>query len=377
MVADVQKSNLSACHLEILEQFHIAAFATVPIFVEQKLWGILAAYQHSAPRYWEETQLKFLEQIAAQMGVALQQSNLLDRTRQQNEQLSQTLEELRDTQTQLIQSEKMSSLGQLVAGVAHEINNPVNFINGNLVHTREYTRDLLGLLDLYQQQCPQNNPEIEERIEELELEYLAQDLPKMLASMQVGVDRIRQIVLSLLSFSRLDQADLKAVDLHEGLDSTLLILQHRLKAKSDRPEIEIVKEYGELPRVECYAGQLNQVFMNLLSNAIDAIDQHHQSVEKPDLGQILLRTDVETQPNSSAPVAIIELTDNGMGVPESIGQKIFDPFFTTKPVGKGTGLGLSISYQIVVDKHKGNFSCTSRPQKGTTFRMEIPIRPMN
>lgn len=299
------------------------------------------------------------------------QTRLISSLRKQASKLKQALSELQQTQIQLIQTEKMSSLGQLVAGIAHEINNPVNFITGNLHYADSYIQDLLELIALYQQHYPEPVPEIAELAETIEIEYLLEDLPKLLSSMKLGADRIRQIVLSLRNFSRLDEAQKKPVDIHEGLDNTLLLLQHRLKEKPSYPGIELVKEYGNLPPVECYAGQLNQVFMNLLSNAIDALDEAVERGEFANLEQgpmIRIRTEY-TQPERVA----IRIGDNGSGMPPEVLQRLFDPFFTTKPVGKGTGLGLSISYQIVVERHRGQLSCVSTPGEGAEFLIEIPI----
>ncbi|WP_143046457.1 GAF domain-containing protein [Trichormus sp. NMC-1] len=372
-VDDIYKMGFAPCHVDNLEQFQILAFVLAPIFVGKKLWGLLCTYQHSSSRKWQYTEVSFISQIASQLGVAIQQAELLVKTKQQAEQLTQTLHELQSTQTQLIQTEKMSSLGQLVAGVAHEINNPVNFISGNLVHINEYAEDLLSMLHLYQQECPEPSLEIVERAEELDLEFLIEDLPKSLSSMQIGVDRIRQIVLSLRNFSRLDESEMKEVNIHDGIDSTLLILQHRLKARPESPNIQIIKEYGNLPLVECYPGQLNQVFMNVLSNAIDALENYKTfKSENTQLGKITICTSIGEM-NENVQSAVIRISDNGPGMPKAQKARIFDPFFTTKPVGKGTGLGLSISYQIVVEKHGGVFKCDSQPNVGTEFWIEIPI----
>ncbi|MBW4648362.1 MAG: CBS domain-containing protein [Kastovskya adunca ATA6-11-RM4] len=305
--------------------------------------------------------------------------------RQKASQLEQALHELHSYQMQLIQTEKMSSLGQLVAGVAHEINNPINFIYGNLAYAREYVQDIMQLLKLYAQHYPQPVREVQQAAEKIDLDFVKTDLPKLLSSMKGGADRIRDLVLSLRNFSRLDEAEMKSVNLHEGLESTLLIVQNQLKGRSDRPEIQIVKEYGELPLVECYAGQLNQVFMHLLSNAIDALDESvamsqlsivkgkttHKRQRTTDKQQtIRISTNVSTDGLS----ILIRVADNGSGMTETVHRRLFDPFFTTKTVGKGTGLGLSISYQIIVEKHGGQIQCVSAPGEGTEFVVEIPIR---
>lgn len=287
-------------------------------------------------------------------------------------QLGNTLHELRRTQAQLIQTEKLAGLEQLVSGLAHEINNPINFIYGNLEHTHAYMRDLLGLIECYQAHCDQVPPAVQQYVEDIDLDFLQADLPKMLASMRTGTERIRQIILSLRNFSRLDESDCKQVDIHEGLESTLLILQHRLKAHADRPAIAVVRNYGELPLVECYPAQLNQVFMNVLSNAIDAIEQLSSQSSDADLGQIAIYTGVVHDSMGDSRVTI-RVVDNGCGIAETARSRIFDPFFTTKPVGKGTGLGLSISYQVVVHQHRGEMKCHSRPQKGTEIWIEIPV----
>lgn len=281
--------------------------------------------------------------------------------------LQQALKDLQKTQIQLIQSEKMSSLGQLVAGIAHEINNPVNFIYGNIQYTDDYTQQLLLLIKLYQNYYPNPEPEIKNAHEEADIEYLIEDLPKMLTSMKMGAKRIREIVLSLRIFSRLDEAEFKTVDLHEGIESTLLILQHRLKLQNNRPEIKVVKEYGEIPQIQCFAGQLNQVFMNLLANAIDALEDCFQKEICPNP---LIRISSE-QVNENV---IIRIADNGVGIPQEIQSRLFDPFFTTKAVGKGTGMGLSISYQIITDKHGGSLQCISSPGQGAEFVITIPTR---
>ncbi len=298
---------------------------------------------------------------------------LLAEKEQHSRELQQTLNQLETTQLQLVQTEKMSSLGQLVAGVAHEINNPVNFIHGNVTHVDNYTQDLLKVVQAYQTHYPNPPQALQALLDEVELDFLYEDLAKLLQSMKVGTDRIRQIVLSLRNFSRLDESEFKSVDLHEGIDNTLLILQHRLKAKSESPGIKVIKEYGQLPLVECYPGQLNQVFMNLIANAIDALQEpvpHEPNVKKPAQPSMIW---ISTQVKAEDRVQIV-ISDNGSGMPETVRSRIFTPFFTTKPVGKGTGLGLSISYQIVTEKHKGTIWCDSTPGEGTKFVIEIPTR---
>ncbi|MBK1988979.1 response regulator [Sphaerospermopsis aphanizomenoides BCCUSP55] len=277
----------------------------------------------------------------------------------QAKQLEQTLKELQTAQVQLIQTEKMSSLGKMVAGLAHEINNPVNFIHGNFIHLQNYIQALLDLIKIYQQEYPSTNPVIQNYIADVNLDFIIEDLPKIISSMKMGTDRIREIILSLRNFSRLDQADKKSVNLHEGIDSTLLILNHRLKQ-----EIEVIKEYGDLPLVECYPAQLNQVFMNILSNAIDALLEQEKQEQK----QIVIQT--QRRDNEKIKITI---RDNGPGISPELQSKIFDPFFTTKPVNKGTGLGLAISYQII-EKHQGNIYVCSDPAYGTEFVIELPIK---
>lgn len=349
----------------------------VPIRQGEQLWGLLVAYQNSQPRYWKDEEINLLAQVGVQLGIAIQQAELLEQTKRQTLELTQTLYELKQTQTRLIQGEKMAGLGQLLAGVAHEINNPVNFIFGNLVHLNEYIKNLFHILQLYRQH-ESEFPDIQAETKKLDLEYIIDDLPKTLDSMQMGTERILQIVLSLRNFSRTDEAELKSVDIHEGLDSNLLILGHRLKDNGQRPAIEVIKEYSNLPLVECYPAQLNQVFMNLLSNSIDALEEKFKTIWRKHLEssktcpQVPLSIWISTK--TSGDKIMIKLADNGFGIPQELTTKIFDPFFTTKEPGKGTGLGLSISYQIIVEKHGGNIKCFSTPGKGTEFLIEIPCR---
>ncbi len=301
----------------------------------------------------------------------LRQANdaLESRVEERTEKLSEALRDLTQAQSHLVQQEKMSGLGQMVAGVAHEINNPVNFIHGNLQHIGAYTRDLLIFLQLYETHYPNPHKEIREMAEVLDIGFVKEDLEKTFNSMQMGTNRIREIVLSLRNFSRLDEADSKPVDIHEGIESTLVILAHRLKASSERPTIEVVRDFGKLPPVECYASQLNQVFMNILVNSIDALETEradHPNLEKKP--QIILRTEAR------ADSVVISIADNGIGIPPAVKNRIFDPFFTTKAVGKGTGMGMAISYQIITEKHNGKIECFSDEGVGTEFIIEIPLR---
>ena len=291
------------------------------------------------------------------------------RLREQTQQLKATLKKLIHAQVKLVQSEKMSSLGQLVAGIAHEINNPANFIYGNLTHIRGYTQDMLKLIRLYQAHHPTSHATIQTLTDELELDYVASDLPKLLDSLKLGVERIRAIVLSLRNFSRLDETGLKRIDIHEGLENTLMLLASRLKPTISRPEIKLVKAYESLPQVDCYASQLNQVFMNILVNAIDCIDEaheHSEGSEQPTPHQIVLQTYSKDQR------VVIQITNSGPPIPQDIAQRMFDPFFTTKSVGKGTGMGLAISYQTIADLHKGTLEYRQTLDGRTAFVIEIP-----
>jgi light-regulated signal transduction histidine kinase (bacteriophytochrome) len=376
IIADLESADLADCHIQALSKLQVRANLVIPLLEGDYLWGLLCVHQCQHPHEWTLSEIEFARQIAAQLGVGIQQAKLLTQTQQQTAQLTQALHDLQNAQGQLVQTEKMSSLGQLVAGIAHEINNPVNFIYGNLDYAQTYAESLLRVIAVYQLHCADHHPEIQSALEAVDFNFLAADFPKILTSMKIGADRIRQIVQSLRNFSRLDQAERKPVDLHEGIDSTLLILQHRLKANGKSPGIEIIKEYSNLPLVECYAGQLNQVFMNILSNAIDALESREEtrSIEasREHTSWIKIQTAL-TENAANQKCAVISISDNGAGIPESVKSRIFDPFFTTKPVGRGTGLGLAISYQVVTEKHGGSLQCYSRPGEGTEFRIELPI----
>ena len=366
-------AGLDPCHQAFLTELQIRANLIAPILIQNRLWGLLIAHECRGSRRWNGSEIELLLSLAGQVGVAIGQSDLYyeaqrnaTQAQQQAQDLEVTLLALQRTQAQLVQTEKMSSLGQLVAGVAHEINNPVSFIDGNLDHAGGYAQDLMALIQLYQKTYPEPGREIAAAMNAIDLDFLMADFPKLLESMRVGADRIKNIVASLRTFSRMDEADIKPVDIHDGLNSTLMILGHRLKANGDRPEIVVHQNYGALPPVECYAGQLNQVFMNLLSNAIDALEEQ-------------LRTNDTLTPVISIDTRVVEpdkiaitIADNGSGIPEALQSRIFEPFYTTKPVGKGTGIGLSISHQIVTERHQGTLECHSDCDLGTQFKITIP-----
>ncbi|MEH2201478.1 PAS domain S-box protein [Nostoc sp.] len=372
-----------------LQKFGFTAFMSLPVHTQSGEIGAFSCGSYQGFRPWLDNEVDLLQAVTVQLAIAIDQAKLYTQSRiaaqtaqDKAQQLETALLELQQTQAQLIQTEKMSSLGQLVAGIAHEINNPVNFIYGNISHARQYTKDLLHLVELYQQNYSPSTPEIHEQIDTIDLDFLKQDLPKILDSMNMGAERIRQIVLSLRNFSRLDEDGTKAVDIHEGINSTLLLLQNRLKSKPGHPEIQVIRDYGNLPPVVCQPGEMNQVFMNLLANAIDVLEESfvisHLSLANKskqrtnDQGQmtspqIRIRTFIQKDR------VIIGIADNGLGMTEEVRKRLFDPFFTTKAVGKGTGMGLSISYQIVVQKHGGQIQCISAPGEGAEFVIMIPL----
>ncbi len=296
--------------------------------------------------------------------------NLEQQVAQRTSELNRALQALQSSQLQLVQSEKMSALGNLVAGIAHEINNPLGFVNGNVNHIEEYTQDLLGLLDLYQQHYPQPIDAIQAEEEAIDLDYLREDLPKLIRSTQEGIKRITNISTSLRTFSRADSDRPIPFNLHDGIDSTLLILKHRLKANQTRPEIEVITNYGLIPKVECFAGQLNQVFMNILANAIDAIDEfllNEKINQKKRNGKIHIHTELLNRS------VMIRIKDNALGMSEEVKARIFDHLFTTKGVGKGTGLGLAIARQIVTEKHNGSIEVNSTLGQGSEFIITLPV----
>ncbi|MEG4395271.1 PAS domain S-box protein [Microcoleus sp. BROC3] len=393
-VDDIYKAGLSQCYINLLSQFQVRANLVVPILQGEKLWGLLIAHECAGRRRWLEIEVECLKQISVQLAIAIQQSMLFEqaqieiadrkqaesalqeseaRERSKALELEAAINKLRTTQAQLVQNEKMVSLGQLVAGVAHEINNPVSFIHGNLSPARNYTLDLLELIKVYQHYCPHPPAQVWDKINEIDLDYIAEDFPKLFNSMQVGTERIVEIVKSLRNFSRLDESAGKSVNIHEGIDSTLMILQNRLKSHSSHPGIKIIKDYQLLPQIECFPGELNQVFMNILINAIDALEERDKQrpIEECDRhpSTIVIRSY-----QAAAGFVTVSIADNGRGIPEPVLSRLFDPFFTTKPVGKGTGLGLSISHSIIVDRHGGRLSCISTPGEGAEFLIEIPVR---
>lgn len=364
---------------ERLQALGLRALLVAPVQTRSHQKGVIVCEHFRGNRPWKHHEVELIGAVVDQVAIAIDQSALYAQSRTaatlataQAEQLKKALHDLHSYQAQLVQTEKMSTLGTLVAGVAHEINNPTSFIYGNLHYANEYIKDLLDLVRLYQKYYPKPAREIQAHAEAVELDFLIEDLPKVLSSMATGAERIRHLVLSLRNFSRRDQTQMQSVNIHDGIESTLLILNNRLKATSDRPAINLIKEYGELPLVECYPSQLNQVFMNLLGNAIDAVEEVQDELQNS-------RSDffptiwISTQVSSLNQVTV-RIADNGSGITEEAKSQLFDPFFTTKPMGKGTGLGLSISYQIVVEKHKGRLICESNCGQGTEFLIEIPIQ---
>ncbi|WP_298911395.1 response regulator [uncultured Nostoc sp.] len=317
------------------------------------------------------------EEVIARLKLHLKISHLTytleQRVQERTAELTQSLQQLQQTQLQLIQSEKMSTLGQLVAGIGHEINNPIGFIEGNFSYITEYTNNLLHLVNLQQQKLPHPEPEIEELLNQMDFEYLAEDIPKLLASMRQGIDRLKGISLSLRTFARSDISSKMEFQIHEGINSTLMLLKHRLQNKGNHPAIEVITQYGKLPPISCYPGQLNQVFMNIIANAIDALDDLNQNHSYQKITACPNTITITTSVNYQQETVIICIQDNGPGMLPEVQTRIFEQSFTTKPVGKGTGLGLAISYQIIVDKHNGQIDCLSIPGEGTKFIITLPI----
>ncbi len=400
LVIDDAKTDTSLVNDRYIIHQQPCSLLCIPIINQGKLLGIFYLENNLTTGVFTRDRLELLQVLTSQAAISLENAilykNLAEANQQlieynhtleemvekrtqelndKNQSLQQTLRDLQRTQSQLIQSEKMSSLGQMVAGIAHEINNPINFIHGNIEYTSRYVQDLLNLINIYQKEYPNPSPIVQEKVEEIDIDFILQDLPKILDSMNMGTSRIRNIVLGLRNFSRLDESEMKPIDIHEGIDNTLMILQHRLKKQSERSEMTVIKEYGQVPKVNCYAGQLNQAFMNILSNAIDALEEEMRTkkweIDNSQPQTPIIRICTELLNNRTVRILI---ADNGCGMTEAVQQKIFDPFFTTKPVGGGTGLGLSISYQVVVDKHKGQLICNSTPGAGTEFVIEIPVQ---
>ncbi|OUL20918.1 hybrid sensor histidine kinase/response regulator [Nostoc sp. T09] len=340
-----------------------------------KAFDVGGADYITKPFHGAEVILRIENQINLRLfQLKLQEKNLL---------LAEALDSLKAAQVQQIQNEKMVALGQLVAGIAHEVNNPISFIYGNLQYAGQYVQDLVNIIAAYQQEYPQPTPKIEQIVKEIDLNFVTKDLQTLMGAMSRGADRIRDIVIALQNFSRHDEAVMKQVNIHDGIDSALVMLQHRLRETVDRPTITIVKDYGILPLVTCYPSELNQVFMHLLNNAIDALDRlviNHKTAENQENEHLPNFTLLTENPHiqihtkvSEANTVKIAIADNGPGIEQPLQSRLFDPFFTTKTVGKGSGLGLSISYQIVVQKHRGQITCSSSPGQGAEFVLEIPI----
>ncbi|BAY27335.1 multi-sensor signal transduction multi-kinase [Calothrix sp. NIES-2100] len=370
ILGNASQENIASTDPYILQHQPKSVLCT-PILYQGKLIGIIYLENNLTTDAYTSDRLEILKLLSTQAAIAIENASLYAREQEKAQQLQQSLEKLQRTQAQLVQTEKISSLGQLVAGVAHEVNNPVGFISGSLCNAKQYIADLFAHLNLYQQHYSNPPTIIQEHGEEIEIEYLLADLPKMIDSMQLGSDRIQDIMQSLRNYSRNDNGQRKLSDVHKGIDTTLMILQHRLKAKSHRPAIQVIKNYGNLPQIPCYLGQLNQVFMNLLANAIDALDASNEGKKYHDLEQqpniIHIQTTVEDE------YAVIRIADNGLGISQEVQQLIFNPFFTTKAEGKGTGLGLSISHQIITEKHGGTLECNSSPGQGTEFVIRLPL----
>jgi signal transduction histidine kinase len=355
-------STLECTLIEKLQSFDVRSIAIAPIFCSELSWGVLIACYHT-PRPVSFRVRELLQQFGLSIGNALDHADLLEQTQIKTRKLATTLRTLQKTQTQLIQSEKMASLGQLVAGIAHEINNPINFIYGNISYIRDYTEDLIAAIEAYQSQFSNTLDPLAKEIEAMELDFIRQDLPRLVSSMHNGTTRIRQIVQSLRTFSRHDEAESKTIDIHSGIDSVILLLHHRFEAVDLHREIIVERNYAELPPIHCYPAALNQVFINLLTNAIDAL------ATRTDIDPTITITTARLNPDYVS----VTVRDNGVGILPEHQPRIFDPFFTTKPPGKGTGLGLSVSYQIIVETHEGELTCESVPNEGCTLTIELPI----
>ncbi|WP_343039361.1 ATP-binding protein [Sodalinema gerasimenkoae] len=352
---------------DFCESMGVNLYLMLPIQTTDQL-ACLEMGRVDSSREWRQDEIELLESLGLQVAIAMQQAHLYQTAQQRTEELQVAYRDLQEAQVQLVQAEKMSSLGQLVAGIAHEINNPVSFIYGNLDPLGDYVEGLLEIIQTYQETYPEPPIELSELIEDLDLSFIAEDLPKMVNSIRTGAARIRDIVRSLRTFSRLDEADLKAVDLHENLDSTLMILQNQLNGRSGKPKIKVIKNYGDLPLVDCYIGLLNQVFMNVLVNVIQTIEERQNTEGDSSHQGVITITTISKE----AGEVIISVRDNGLGMSEQVKGKIFEPFFTTKPIGSGTGMGLPTSHQIVTKYHEGELYFDSTLGEGTTFFVRLP-----